>query len=289
MSRITLPGKLTAVKVKQAKPRNRTYKLSDGHGLYLEIRSNGSKYWRLAYRFQTKQKTLALGVYPVVTLEKAREKTLEAKRLLDEDIDPSVHKKQLKSALGQTTFESIAKEWYEKESGHWSEGHAAKVWQTIRSGALPHLRNMPITNIKARDVLYVVRKVEERGALDVAARVKQRISSIFRYALQVGYTEHNPVDSLRDVLRTRKVQHRKSIKRDELLYPVFCQAIEIWCMDFLVTRATQHLGGLVVDENQQDIRLLFWHIQRDSNAQSHRPVGAGPPRHAGIPALVQRR
>ena len=82
---IKLPGKLTAVKVKHAKSRTRTYKLSDGYGLFLEIRPSGSKYWRLAYRFQNRQKTLALGVYPVVTLEKAREKTLEAKRLLDEN------------------------------------------------------------------------------------------------------------------------------------------------------------------------------------------------------------
>ena len=126
---ITLPGKLTAVEVKQAKPRTRIYKLSDGYGLYLEIRPNGSKYWRLAYRFQKKQKTLALGVYPVITLEKAREKTLEATRQLDENIDPSVRKKQLKAAIDQTTFESIAEEWYEKQTGHWSEGHAAKVWQ----------------------------------------------------------------------------------------------------------------------------------------------------------------
>lgn len=224
MNGITLPGKLTAVKVKQAKSRTRTYKISDGHGLYLEIRSNGSKYWRLAYRFQKKQKTLAFGVYPVVTLEKAREKTLEAKRLLDEDIDPSVRKRQLKASHELTTFEPIAKEWYEKQSGQWSEGHAAKVWQTIKSGALPHLRNMPITDIKSRDVLYVVRKIEERGALDVAARVKQRISAIFRYAIQVGYAEHNPVDALKDVLRTRRVQHRKSIKRDEL--PEFLESLE---------------------------------------------------------------
>lgn len=224
MAGITLPGKLTAVKVKQVKSRTRTFKLSDGHGLHLEIRPNGSKYWRLAYRFQKKQKTLALGVYPVVSLEKAREKTLEAKRLLDDNVDPGIHRKQLKAALNQPTFESIAREWYEKQSGQWSQGHADKVWQSIKSGALPHLRNMSITDIKSRDVLYVVRKIEERGALDVAARVKQRISAIFRYAIQVGYAEHNPVDALKDVLRTRRVQHRKSIKRDEL--PEFLERLE---------------------------------------------------------------
>jgi integrase len=216
MAKITLPGKLSAVKVKQAKPTSKTFKLADGHGLYLEIRPNGSKYWRLAYRFHKKQKTLALGVYPVVTLEMAREKVLNAKRLLDECIDPSVYKKQQKAALGQRTFEVISKEWFDKQSGGWSEGHAAKVWQSIKSGAFPYLRNFQITEIKASDVLHVIRKIEERGALDVAARVKQRISAIFRYAIQVGYAEHNPVDALKDVLQSKRVEHRKSIKRDEI-------------------------------------------------------------------------
>ena len=189
--------------------------MADGHGLYLEIRTNGSKYWRLAYRFQKKQKTLALGIYPVVTLEKAREKTLDAKRLLDEDIDPGIHKKQQKAELGLNTFEAIAKEWFDKQSGVWSEGHADKVWQSIKSGALPHLRRMQIKDIRSSDVLYVIRKIEERGALDVAARVKQRIAAIFRYAIQVGYVDYNPADALKDVLQTRRVQHRKSIKQDE--------------------------------------------------------------------------
>lgn len=216
MSSNDLSGKLSAMQVKQAKPKESTYKLSDGRGLNLEIRPTGSKYWRLSYRNRKKQKTLALGVYPVVTLAKARDKMLDAKRLLDDGIDPSIHKKQTKAGHDQNTFEPIAMEWFDKQSGVWSKGHADKVWQTIKSGALPYLRNLVITDIKSSDVLYVIRKIEDRGALDVAARVKQRISAIFRYAIQIGYAEYNPVDALKDVLKTRKVQYRQSIKQGEL-------------------------------------------------------------------------
>ena len=224
MSGNDLSGKLSAIQVKQAKPKDSAYRLSDGRGLNLEIRPNGAKYWRLFYRFRNKQKTLALGVYPVVTLAKARDKMLEAKRQLDDGVDPSIAKKQARASRDQNTFESVATEWFEKQSGGWSKGHADKVWQTFKSGAFPHLRSMAMSDIRTSDVLHVVRKIEERGALDVAARVKQRISSVFRYAIQVGYAEYNPVDALRDVLKTRKVKHRQSIKPSEL--PAYLNALD---------------------------------------------------------------
>jgi len=219
-----LSGKLSAVQVKQAKSKDRSYKLTDGKGLNLEVRPNGSKYWRLSYRYQQKQKTLALGVYPVVTLAKARSKSLEAKQILQDGNDPSIIKKQEKALKIKSTFKPIAEEWHKKESGRWSKDHAERVWWTIEADALPFLGNMSINDIKTRDVLHVVKLIEERGALDVASRVKQRISSIFRYAIQTGYAEYNPVDALKDVIRTRKVQHRKSLRLDEL--PAFLNALD---------------------------------------------------------------
>jgi integrase len=219
-----LSGKLSAVLVKQAKPKDKTYKLSDGKGLNLEIRPNNSKYWRLSYRYHDKQKTLALGVFPEVTLAIARNKSLEAKQLLDQGIDPVIRRKQQKFVAVHNIFSAIAKEWHEKEAGRWSKFHSERVWQTIKVDALPYLGDMSITDIKARDVLYVVKLIEERGALDIASRVKQRISSVFRYAMQTGYAEHNPVDALKDVIKTRKVQHRKSIKLDQL--PAYLNALD---------------------------------------------------------------
>jgi integrase len=220
----TLNGKLSAVEVKQAKPKANTYKKTDGHGLNLEVRPNGSKYWRLSYRYQQKQKTLALGVYPIVTLADAREATLKAKRLIHKGIDPVINNRQLKAAIDGSTFKPIAEEWHKKEAGRWSKGHAEGVWQTVKADVLTHLGEMSVRDIRTADVLFVIRQIEQRGALDVAGRIKQRISSIFRYAIQTGYAEFNPVDALKDVIQTRKVQHRKSLKLDEL--PAFLNAID---------------------------------------------------------------
>ncbi|MBT3204316.1 MAG: tyrosine-type recombinase/integrase [Gammaproteobacteria bacterium] len=228
-----LSGKLSAVQVKQAKSKSRPYKLTDGKGLNLEIRPNGSKYWRLSYRYQQKQKTLALGVYPVVTLAQARSKSLNAKRMIQDGDDPAIIKRQEKALKVKSTFLPIAEEWHEKESGRWSKDHAERVWWTIKADALPYLGDMPINDIKTRDVLHVVKMIEDRGALDVASRVKQRISSVFRYAIQTGYTEQNPVDALKDVIRTRKVQHRKSLKFEEL--PVFLNELDNY-PGYLLTR-----------------------------------------------------
>ncbi len=219
--------------IRQAKPKGKAYKLSDGGGLYLFINTNGSKYWRLKYRFAGKEKTLSLGVYPNVTASRAREKVLTAKALLDEGKDPGIEKKQAKLKEGKNTFEPVALEWFKKESGRWSNDHAERVWQTIKADALPYLGDLPINDIKTRDVLHVVRQVEDRGALDVAGRVKQRISSIFRYAIQTGYVDFNPVDALKDVIRTRKVQHRKSLRFEQL--PVFLNSLDDYS-GYLLTR-----------------------------------------------------
>jgi len=218
-----LSEKLSALLVKQAKPKETVYKLSDGKGLNLEVRPNGSKYWRLSYRHNNKQKTLALGVFPDVTLASARNKRLETKLLLDQGIDPAIRRKQQKSVIGLDTFAPISDEWV-KTRTKWSKGHADKVRRTITADVLPYLGNMPIKEIKTSDVLYVVRKIEARDALDVAARVKQRISSIFRYAIQTGYAEYNPVEALKDVLKTSKVKHRQSIQLDQL--PAFLNALD---------------------------------------------------------------
>jgi integrase len=233
MARQSTTGKLPAVTVKQSKPKDKAYKLSDGGGLYLLINPNGSRYWRWKYRIHKREKVLALGVYPNVSLANAREKTQDARELLDQGIDPSAHKKRQKAASRHDQFKPIAKEWLDKKSGSWSVDHTARVWATLDSDAFPYLGDMSIVDIRTSDVLYVVKKIEARGALDVAARVKQRISSVFRYAIQTGYTEFNPVDSLVDVIKSKKVVHRKSLEQSDL--PAFLNALDSYS-GYAVTR-----------------------------------------------------
>ena len=144
--------KLSAIQVKQAKPQDKTYKLADGKGLNLEVRPNGSKYWRLSFRYQQKQKTLALGVFPVVSLADARVSALEAKKLIHKGVDPSVYKRQQKAISSELSFKPIAEQWFKKESGRWSKDHASKVWRSLKVDAFQHLGDMPIKDIKTTDV-----------------------------------------------------------------------------------------------------------------------------------------
>jgi integrase len=212
MARQSTPGKLSAIAVKQAKPKDKPYKLSDGAGLYLLINPNGSKYWRLKYRLYGKEKTFAVGVYPTVSLADARRDALDAKRMLvSEGVDPTIHRKQEKARKADIRFRIIADNWHKKESGRWSADHADRVWQTLKTDAFPLIGDTPVDQITAQDALGVIRKIEARGALDVAARVKQRMSAVFRYAIYTGKATINPVDSLKDVIQSRKVTHRRSV------------------------------------------------------------------------------
>jgi hypothetical protein len=152
----------------QAKPKAKPYKLSDGGGLYLLINPNGRRYWRLKYWVNYKEKVLALGIYPDILIAQAREQAQKAKQLLKQCINPGISRKQKKAEMTHNTFKPIAEEWHKKESGRWSQSHAERVWQTLEADALPYLSNMPIRDIRAVDVLLVIKKIEERRALDVA-------------------------------------------------------------------------------------------------------------------------
>ena len=228
---------LTATAIRQAKPKEKPFKLSDGGGLHLLVRPAGGKYWRYSYRFEGKQKTLALGTYPDISLSKAREKHQSARALLADGVDPGEVKKAEKQqdrAEKNHSFQSIALEWWEKEKGRWSTDHGKRVLAGLKSDVFPYIGDTNIEAITAQDCLAVVRRVEERGALDVASRIKQKMSSVFRYAIYTGKAAINPVDVLKDVIQTRKVSHRKMLDPKEL--PAFLEAVDTSPKLFPTTR-----------------------------------------------------
>ena len=187
MARQSTTGKLAAVTVRQAKPKEKPYKLSDRGRLYLLVNPNGSQYWRLKYRFNKKEKVLALGVYPVVTISEARNKALAAKQLLGKGIDPAISKKRQKANSEENTFHNITKEWFAKESGRWSKGHAEQVWQTIEGDAIPYLGNIGLPDILSRDVLHVIKKIEDRGALDARNWSVYAVTSVVQPLRKSGF------------------------------------------------------------------------------------------------------
>jgi len=218
---------LSDIQVRQSKPREKDYKLTDGGGLYLLVKRNGSKCWRYDYRFAGKRKTLACGTYPVVSLKAARDAVVEAKNKLGSNIDPSQEKqrKRREEILEETSlFSVVAKEWWDHQRGTWTKHHADRVWGRIKDDVIPYLGHLSISEIQPPDILSVIRKIENRDALDVASRVLQDIRRICRYAVQTGRILHNPAIDLTGILKARKSKHRDSLPREEL--PAFLEALE---------------------------------------------------------------
>ena len=220
--------KLTDIQCRNAKPKEKTYKIADGGGMYLEISPNGSKYWRLKYRIFNKEKRLALGVYPKVTLQEAREKREEAKKLIRNGTDPVKAKRQAKAAAianAENTFKIVALEWHNKNIDRWSDNYAKKVLKGLELNVFPFIGNRPIADITPPELLNdVLRKPEKRGSLDIASRTKQICGQVFRYGIQTGKCEWNAAENLQGALKTKKTEHFRTIDAKDL--PLFLKALE---------------------------------------------------------------
>lgn len=218
---------LTDIKCKAAKPGAKPQKLTDGHGMYLEVMPNGSKYWRLKYRFLGKEKRLALGVYPEVSLGEAREKRDQARKLLAAGVDPlTVKKEQKRLAIlnSENTFEAVAREWHEHQLNRWSEDHAGNVLRRMEADIFPYIGNRPIADIDAPELLEVLRKIEKRGAIDIAHRARQICGQVFRYGIATGRGERDHAADLKDALKTIKTTHFSTLDIKEM--PEFLQKLE---------------------------------------------------------------
>ena len=229
---------LSDTSVRMAKPRERPYKLSDGHGLYLEVAPNGSRYWRFKYRFDGKEKRLALGVYPVVTLARARDDALEARRLLHDGVDPGERKKErARSAKIATvnSFETVARDWHAFMKPRWTRSHADNVIESLEKDIFPLLGARPIAELKPPEILDAIRKIEQRDAVDIAQRVRQRCAAVFAFAIGAGLAESNPVAAMKGVFATHRKEPRKMLPADEL--PTFLRTLRTHRGDRMVELA----------------------------------------------------
>ena len=203
---------LTDAIIRNTKPKDKPFKLTDGGGLYLLVNSTGSRLWRLKYRVGGLEKKLALGAYPEVSLREAREKAVEARKMIREGIDPSQAKKAQKaSASGADTFEIIAREWFEKFSPTWTPSHGERIIRRLERDIFPWLGKKPIKDIQAPDLLSVLRRIEERGAVETAHRASQNCGQVFRYAVATGRAERDPSGDLRGAIPPTKAKHHASI------------------------------------------------------------------------------
>jgi integrase len=184
--------------------------LADQNGLHLLIHPNGSKYWRLKYRFGGKEKTLALGVYPTVTISMTREKREEARRLLASGVDAGVAKRF--SGASGTTFENIAREWHPQFFSQWTEEYAAIILRRLEANIFPFLGSTQITQVDPIQLLPILRRIEGRGTVETAHRVKQTCSQVFRYAIATGRAARNPASDLDGALKPVDSRHHPSVK-----------------------------------------------------------------------------
>lgn len=201
---------LTDVAVRTAKPKDKSYKLSDGGGMYLEVSPKGGKWWRLKYRVDGKEKRISLGVYPDVGLKEARQRRDEARKQLAADIDPGEHRKAVQAAKAEknaNTFEVIAREWHAKQQTAWTERHTGRILARLENDLFPLLGGRPIESITAPELLAVLRRKEGRGAVYSAHRLHQIAGQVFRYAIATGRAERNPAPDLKGALQASKKTH----------------------------------------------------------------------------------
>ncbi|HEE0121659.1 integrase arm-type DNA-binding domain-containing protein [Citrobacter sp. wls711] len=264
--------KLNARQVETAKPKEKPYKMADGGGLYLLVKTNGSRYWRLKYRIDGKEKLLALGVYPDVSLADARAKRDEARKGIAEGIDPLEVKKEQKverEAQVKNTFQEIALEWHNMKVKKWSAGYASDILEAFNKDVFPFIGQRPVADIKPLELLNVLKKMEDRGATEKAKKVRQRCGEVFRYAIVTGRAEYNPAPDLTSAMQGHESTHYPFLTTEEL--PAFFKALAGYSGSELMVLAARLLiiTGLRTGElrgalwSEIDTKKALWEISAE--------------------------
>ena len=226
-------NQLTELSIKQAKPKIKQYKLTDGEGMYLRVYPNGSKYWQLQFWFEGKQKILSFGVWPDISLKEARDKRFVAKKIIKEGINPIEEKKEILKSHNfiqeeeklreTTTFNMVAKEWFSRQSLQWTERHSRGVLSSLNMHVYPDLGEMPISSILKQDIISTLRKLEAEGKNETCYRIRQKIEAIFSYAEVEGHCTGNPAKGLQQILTKPQPKSQNSLPISAL--PEFLEKI----------------------------------------------------------------
>ena len=245
---------LTDTAIRGAKPNDKPLKLFDGNGLFLFVAPNGTKSWRVKYRIQGREKLLTLGTYPTLSLKEAREACMEAKKQTSGGVDPSLEKK-VRARSVHTTFEAVAREWHENQKPTWTPGYAKDVMERIEKNVFPLLGSRPIGEISPPELLAVLRKIELRGAVDQAHRVRSICSLVFRYAIATGRAERDTAADLRGALKTRAHTPRAAITEPQAIGGLL-RAIDDFPGTFIVKAGLQLLALTFL--RPSEVRLGEW-------------------------------
>lgn len=266
---------LTDSAIRSARATDRPIKLFDGQGLFLLVNAKGQRWWRLKYRFGGKEQQLSLGTYPEISLKVARERRDEHRRLIALGIDPST-KRRVEKVAQADTFEAIGREWYEKFKPKWAKSHSDKIIQRLERDVFPWLGRRPIAEILAPEILVVVRRIEDRGALDTSHRALQNCGQVFRYAIATGRAVRDPCQDLRGALPPAKHENFPSITDPEAVGELL-RAIEGF-KGTLVVKSALQLAPLLFQRpgelrkaqwSQFDLERGQWKFQASKNGPDH--------------------
>lgn len=249
---------LTDTAIRNAKPKDKPFKMGDDKGLYLLVQPAGGKLWRFDYRHGGKRKTLALGSYPDVSLAEARGRRDDARRQVANGVDPSDVRKAEKAAkveAGANTFEALAREWMATKGREWSASYASKTLSAMERHAFPAIGKRPLVDIVAPDLLAMLRAIECRGTVDMAHRIQQNCGGIWRYAIATGRATYDPVPSLKGALSTVKQEHYAALT-DPAEFGQLLRDIEGYRGE-VVTKAAMQLLALTF-QRTQETRYAEW-------------------------------
>ncbi len=235
---------LSDIEIRKLKPRAKSFRMTDGNALYLEVSPAGGKLWRWKYRYGGKEKRLALGKYPEVGLRDARDRCFEARKQLAAGIDPGPSRKAEKqNEAGADSFETIARECVAKFAGNRTPGYSEAILRRLEADIFPWLGKRPIAGIKSSEMLAALRRIEGRGAVESAHRIKQHCGQVFRYAIGCGHIEYDPTAGLRGALPPRKEKHHAAITEPQAVGELM-RAIDAY-QGTLVTKSALRLSPLV--------------------------------------------
>lgn len=263
-------GTLTAVAIRNARPSDKVQRLFDGGGLYLEVAPNGSRYWRMKYRYAGKEKRLAFGVFPEVTLSEARAKRDAARSAIREGRDPSAERRanRLRAVLSaETTFEAIGREWLATQKKKLAASTFVKSEWMLVDNVFPWLGSRPIAEIDAPELLAVLRRIEARGAHETAHRTKEKCGQVFRYAVATGRASRDPSADLRGALAPI-VRTSRAAVTDPGLMGDLLRAIDGYTGQF-ATRCALRLAPLLfvrpgelrhAEWSEMDLDAAVWRI-----------------------------
>ncbi|MFX9870783.1 integrase arm-type DNA-binding domain-containing protein [Acinetobacter baumannii] len=258
---------LTDAQIRKIKPLEKKKRYSDEKGLYLEVTPAGGKFWRLKYRFNSRESTLTIGSYPEISLAQARRSRDEARIQLYQNIDPNAVKYQRLQQIDKSTlFKSLALEWMEDRKTVIKEATYLRDLSVFEKDLFPSLGNLPIDQIKGKDVLACAKKIEERGAQEMAKRSIPLAGRIFRFAIRKGIIEHDPTPHLQEALKPRKVKHMARLDISE--FPPFLERMDRYHGNILVKTALQLMTLTFVrtaelinmEWNEIDFENQLWRI-----------------------------